>query len=211
TSTVTLSTTVPTQTITSATITTRTITVTNGISTTTTVVSTLTSSQVVTLTSTTTVTVQSNRPSGVLTYLQIVPQINAGASYAVSDPATHMTDNYYRNFLRETFIVTPEGRLYSNTFNAYYFLESNTATSGLLFWSTNIASSNTNFYTTTSGGQTQVMIKQSATNATPLKFCVKSVASGNGNADTGLHIWFYRASLASVTACSQVSLVLAPV
>ncbi|KAI9812310.1 MAG: hypothetical protein M1827_004759 [Pycnora praestabilis] len=182
--------------------------VTNGIST---VPTTATTTSTSTVTSTTTIVVASGAPSGTLTYLNIDPAINAGANYGVSDPATHLTDNYYEQNTREVFIITSTGRLYSVTNNAYYFQESYTA-AGMLYWSPNVATaSNTTFYSSVNAtnGKTQLFLEDP--NATPpYAFCVYNIASNNRNAATGFHVNFALSSTSLPTNCLYTNLYLIP-
>jgi hypothetical protein len=73
-----------------------------------------------TVVATTTIKVSPNAPSGAIRYLNFLLEVNARANYALSDSATHMTDNFYQPAKRETFIVTANRYLYSVTNNSYY-------------------------------------------------------------------------------------------
>ena len=82
---------------------------------------TTTTTAFVTYTSTTTIVLPSGAPSGNLTYLAISRAVNLGATYALSDLGTHMTDNYYTPTKREIFVLSSAGRLFSVTNDAYYY------------------------------------------------------------------------------------------
>ena len=71
-------------------------------------------------TSTTTITEASNALSGTWTYLSIDPDPNLSIAFALSDPATHITDNYSKKSSGEAFVVTTAENCYSVIHGAYY-------------------------------------------------------------------------------------------
>lgn len=186
-----------------------TTTVSDGISTIITTAPTSTSTVTVTTTSTTTITIASGAPSGTLTYLSIDPDPNTSPAFALSDPATHMTDNAYNTTLREVFIVTSAGQLYSVTNQAYYYPD--TASANKLCWSTTASQSSTQFsiQRNTTNNENQLFLKQSA-DGPAYDFCIATKASGDGNGATGLHVHFYPDSLSFPTSCVATNLFLVP-
>lgn len=171
-----------------------------------------TSTVTTTTTSTTTISVASSAPTGVVGYLAFRSPINSGGQFALSDPATHMTDNYYSNTTRETFIVTNTSQLYSVTNNAYYYYQT-PAGNDKLFWSTNNATGTTNWLqgNTTSDGYTQLLMKDIRYTAlTYYRFCLKTVASNDGNSGTGLHVYYFNSTAALPTNCKETQLWFAP-
>jgi hypothetical protein len=162
------------------------------------------------VTSTTTISVAAGAPTGVITYLQILPAANNPNSYALSDSASHMTDNYYSQASREVFIVTSTGQLYSVTHNAYYYREA--ATGGKLFWSATATAGDTLFtqqYDSTLG-YNQLFLTYPTTSQ-PYAFCLATVGGSDSNSATGFHVRFYPSSANFPAACVAVQLFLQPV
>lgn len=161
-----------------------------------------------------TVDLTPNGNIGTLYYLQISPDPNAGASWGLSDPATHLTDNYYKQSGREVFELTSAGQLYSVTNNAWYGTQTG-ATSGKLFWDTRMVYANTTFSGTPVNdgtGRVQLFLQQSTTASSPDVFCVANVASGDGNSATGYHVYFAPPGTTSASTgnCIITSLYLSP-
>ncbi len=153
--------------------------------------------------------------TGTLYYLQISPDPNAGAGWGLSDPATHLTDNYYKQSSREVFELTSANQLYSVTNNAWYGTQ-NGFTTGKLFWNTNMAYANTTFTGTATNdgtGRVQLYLMQSTTSSSLDVFCVQSVASGDANTTTGFHVYYHPPGTTSASTgnCSITSLYLSPV
>lgn len=177
-----------------------------------TVTASSTSTVTKTATSTTVISVASSAPTGVVGYMSFRNPVNTGGQFALSDPATHMTDNYYANSTRETFIVTNTSQLYSVTNNAYYYYQT-PAGNDKLYWSTNNATGTTNWLqnATTSDGYTQLlMVDTRYTTRTYYKFCLKTVASGDGNSATGLHVYYFNQTATFPTNCVGTQLWFAP-
>jgi hypothetical protein len=197
---------VPVRTVTGSAVTV-TQTITSGISIITVSATTITSSY----TKTTTIIVASSAPTGSPTYLQNLPQINPGASYAISDPATHMTDNYFVPTTREVFVGTSNGGLYSITHNAWYFTWSAAPTSGKLYWDT-INYSNSTFYQTPNAtvGYNRLFMKNPST-GNPYEFCLSNIASKDNNAKTGYHHYYYPSIADFPSDCIYIQLFLQPV
>ncbi|KAL9113968.1 MAG: hypothetical protein Q9227_002102 [Pyrenula ochraceoflavens] len=165
-----------------------------------------------TSTSTTTITIASGAPSATPQYLQISPDPNTNANWALSDPATHLTDNYYFPNRREVFELTSSGMLYSVTNNSYYGIPTG-STANKLYWSTNVAYANTTFYGTALNdgtGRTQLFLNNTAANA-PFNFCISNSTSGDGNTATGLHVNYFVTSGQIAAYCKACSLFLSPV
>ena len=166
--------------------TTETSTATSGFALVTITADTSTTTSTAVVTSTTTILVAPSAPTGIIGYMKMSPQGNPGASYVLSDGATHMTDNYYYNTKRETFIVTDDGYLYSVTNNAYYYLQGSPS---LLFWNNAKSYGQPRFERTRNpDGTLTVAVKNSAGNGY-MSFCVKARSTGDGNSGTGLHIF----------------------
>ena len=160
-------------------------------------------------TSTTTIVVASSAPSGVVGYLKISPQVNSGASYGLSDDATHLTDNYYKPAQRETFIVSADGLFYSNTNSAYYYFNPGSNTYSYFYWSTDKTKGLKIF---TSSKQSDGTYKLAATyNSKNLEWCVKTAASRDGNSGTGMHIWAYYPGTDMGSTCVDIDLYIEPV
>jgi hypothetical protein len=137
--------------------------------------------------------------------------VNPGGQFALSDPATHMTDNYYANTTRESFIVTDKNQLYSVTNNAYYYYNT-PAGNDKLFWSTAAANGTVNFRRgeTTADNYTQLLMLDTRTTGAYYKFCLKTVASGDGNSATGLHVFYLNSTASYPTNCQATQLWFAP-
>lgn len=182
-------------------------TISSGVTTTTSTVSTT-----VTRTSTTTVVVASGAPTGTQTYLQAIPNINPGGVYALSDPAPHMTDNYFYNTTREIFILTSTSQLYSVTHNAYYYRQTPVTTSGKLFWNSNSSYGETIFtgvYNTTLG-YNELIATDPSTKAQYL-FCTASAPGTDYNSATGYHHYFATSSANYPSTCQTTRLFLQPI
>ncbi|KAL6714338.1 hypothetical protein ACLMJK_007761 [Lecanora helva] len=193
---------------TSATVTT--VTVTSGI---TTAPTSTVAGATTTITSTTTITYASNAPSVSANYLNIDPDPNGNAAYALSDPATHMTDNFYYPNRREVFGLIPAtNQFYSISNNSYYGIPSNPtagSTYNHLYWNTNAAYGNRTFYgvdLNDGTGRTQVFLNNTNT-GTPYNFCISTVTS-DGNSGTGLHVNFYTTQF---SGCAPTNLYLSPI
>ncbi|KAK7968634.1 hypothetical protein PG988_007707 [Apiospora saccharicola] len=115
---------------------------------------------------------------------QTEPPANPGASYALSDSATHMTDNAYFPNKRETFIVTDDGYLYSVTNDAYYYLQGSPS---LLWWS-HAKSAGLPWFESrrNADGTLTVLLKK---DGNYLSFCTKKSSTGDGNGGSGLHVY----------------------
>lgn len=160
--------------------------------------------------STTTITIQATAPTGLVTYLQILPAINNPDSYALSDPATHMTDNDFLTGSREVFIVTNTSQLYSVTHDAYYY-RGDGSNGGKLYWSSNPADGEHIFFQRPdlAVGYNQLFLNY--TTNTPAVFCLMEASSGDGNSATGLHVRFYPTAADYIAQCDAVKLYLQPV
>jgi len=159
-----------------------------------------------TVTSTTTISIASAAPSGQISYLRVNPVINSGGIYCLSDPATHMSDNYRNTTLRETFVVTSKGQLYSVTHNSYYYPKS-----GLLYYSSTASDGSTAFTAGAAASDGSQLVTLAG-----YKTCVYTVASSNGdantngNAATGMHIGIYATGATIPNGCSSSNLYLVP-
>jgi hypothetical protein len=178
--------------------------------------STVTASTTTTLTktetSTTVISVASSAPTGVVGYMSFRQPVNSGGQYALSDPATHMTDNYYANSTRETFILTNTSQLYSVTHNAYYYY-STPAGADKLFWSSSNSTGSTNWLpgSTTTDGYTQLlMVDTRYTAKTYYKFCLAKVGTNDANSATGFHVYYYNSTAVLPTTCGATQLWFAP-
>lgn len=140
------------------------------------------------VTSTTTILVAASAPTGTIGYLKLNPPANPGASYALSDDATHMTDNAYFPNKRETFIVTADGYLYSVTNNAYYYLQ---GAPSLLWWSHAKTQGKAWFDSRRNAdGTLTVLLKKDGDAAHGyLSFCTKRSSTYDGNSGSGLHVY----------------------
>lgn len=161
-----------------------------------------------TITSTTTINVAPNAPTGTIGYMGLSPAVNGNSGYALSDSATHMTDNYFLQGSRETFIVAADGSLYSVTHNAYYYV----STSGsytLLYWSNNPSAAMKVFsYTTLSDGRSRVLM---SVGGVGYQFCVQQSSTGDGNSGSGMHIYAFKAGTAPPGgACTAIELIINP-
>ncbi|MCJ1273655.1 hypothetical protein MMC21_001448 [Puttea exsequens] len=182
--------------------------ITSGVSTN--AVSTITTTT--TIYSTTTITVASNAPTAVPNYLAISPVINPNAGWALSDPSTHMTDNYFFPSRREVFALTSTNQLYSVTNNSYYGIATGTTT-GKIIWDTRSQYGNKTWYgkpLTDGTGRTQLYLNNTAVNA-PFSFCVANLTSADNNAATGYHLYFYVTASQVTVNCKVCGLFLSPV
>ncbi|KAL9620715.1 MAG: hypothetical protein Q9160_004728, partial [Pyrenula sp. 1 TL-2023] len=138
-----------------------------------------------TIVSTTTITVASGAPSAVPQYLAISPDPNPNAGWALSDPATHLTDNFYFPNRREVFQLTSIGQPYSVTNNSWYYVSPPKTTTGKMFWSTSQSAANKTFYGVPlddGTGRTRLFLNKTiATPPAPFNFCVATNPSGDGN------------------------------
>ena len=185
------------------------VTATSGAITTTTTGSTSTITNTATVTSTTTILVASSAPTGAIGYLKVDPAINSGASYALSDDATHMTDNWFYKNKRETFIVTEDGYLYSVTNDSYYLLKNAANGYSYLWWSHTKAEGMKVFSYTTTNGKVKVQLKPSGSSSL-WNFCARTVATGDGNTGAGMHIYAFAPSFTTFPSsdCKSVDLIL---
>ncbi|UQC79276.1 uncharacterized protein CLUP02_04755 [Colletotrichum lupini] len=128
--------------------------------------------------------------------------------YALSDDATHMTDNWYKQGSRETFIVAADGSLYSVTHNAYYYIDTS-STYSLLYWSNNKSSAMKIFsYTTLANGNSQVFMKS---NGKAYQFCIRQASKvGDGNTGSGQHIYAFSGATAPLSYCTIIDLIIIP-
>ena len=75
----------------------------------------------------------------------------------------------------------------------------------------NIAANLGQIGNTTSDGYTQLLMKDTRYTATTYyKFCLKTVASGDGNSATGLHVYYLNSTAAYPTNCLATQLWFAP-
>ncbi|KAK6819440.1 hypothetical protein PG987_015923 [Apiospora arundinis] len=148
--------------------------------------STVTSTSVVT--SMTTILVAPSAPTGTIGYLKLSPKSNQGASYALSDDSTHMTDNWYFKDHRETFIVTADGYLYSVTNDAYYYLQ---GVPSLLWWTNDKTAALPWFESRRNpDGTLTVLLKNNGNAANGyLAFCTKRSWTYDGNGGSGMHMY----------------------
>jgi len=169
-----------------------------------------------TVTSTTTITFASGAPTAPPNYLSISPEPNFGAAWALSDPSTHMTDNYYFPNRREVFALTSIGQLYSASNNSWYGIGATAnagSTNNKLYWDPRMQYGNTTFYGTAMNdgtGRTQLFLTNTATN-TPYNFCVANLASADKNVATGFHIYFYSTAATFTPNCVNCNLYLSPI
>ena len=146
-------------------------------------------------------------------YINIASDPNPGAGWGVSDPATHMTDNYFKPSYREVFEVTTANMLYSVTNNAWYGTLTG-ATSGRLYWDTRMQYANKTFTTTALNdgtGRLQLALHPATAPTTTSIFCISNVASGDSNAATGYHVNFYPPGTTLPVNCIVTNLYLSPV
>ena len=146
-------------------------------------------------------------------YLQVQPDNNPGAGWGLSDPQTHMTDNYYAPNQREVYEINNAGQLYSVTKNAWYYGLSG-ATSGKLFWSTSQAQGNATFAATPVNdalNRLQLFMHVSTTNTANRVFCVSTVASGDANQATGFHVNYLPPGSTHPSSCALTYLYLYPI
>ncbi|KAI8317307.1 hypothetical protein K4K59_008606 [Colletotrichum sp. SAR11_240] len=182
-------------------------TLTTGEASATTTLATSTLTLVQTVTSTTTINVAPNAPTGTIGYLALSPAVNANSGYALSDSATHMTDNFYRQGSRETFIVAADGSLYSVTHNAYYYV-STTGSSTLLYWSNSQSAAMKVFsYTVLSDGRSRVLMNVAGVD---YLFCVRPASTGDGNSGSGMHVYAFKAATAPPSSCTTIELIINP-
>ncbi|RDW88412.1 hypothetical protein BP6252_00444 [Coleophoma cylindrospora] len=187
------------------------ITVASGVSTTVTTTTGTTQTTV----STTTVVVAAGAPTGTQTYLQLIRPINPGASYALSDPAPHMTDNYYLPNTREIFVLTGTKQLYSISHDAYYYRQVTKGVvpnSGKLFWSSTATDGETIFSSVYNSTLKYNELK--ATNpstGSAYIFCCANVASSDDNTATGFHIYYNTAASGFPSGCIFTQLFLQPI
>ncbi|KAK1467989.1 hypothetical protein CCUS01_06947 [Colletotrichum cuscutae] len=161
-----------------------------------------------TVTSTTTINVAASAPTGTIGYLSLNPIVNPNSQYALSDDATHMTDNWYKQGSRETFIVAADGSLYSVTHNAYYYIDTS-STYSLLYWSNNKSSAMKIFsYTTLANGNSQVFMNS---NGKAYQFCIRQASKvGDGNTGSGQHIYAFSTATAPLSYCTIIDLIIIP-
>ncbi|MCJ1409427.1 hypothetical protein MMC19_003508 [Ptychographa xylographoides] len=175
---------------------------------------TATTTATVTTTSTTTIVVQPGAPNGTQTYLQVANDPNLVTAYALSDPSTHLTDNYFFPSRREVFIVSQLGQLYSVTNNSYYY-GTKPAGGDKLYWSTSSSMGNTTFYSRPLGdgtGRAQLFLNDTvSTPPAPFSFCVSNLNTTDSNAATGYHIYYYVTPSQVGVNCTAVQLYLQPV
>ncbi|EGX52450.1 hypothetical protein AOL_s00043g239 [Orbilia oligospora ATCC 24927] len=166
--------------------TTRTSTFIDSLTTVTTYLSTSTST--IAQIATTTITVAQGAPSGNVSYLSI-GGINNG-TFAISDDAMHLTNNFYAPNTRETFIVTNLGQLYSVTNNYYY--GDPTAADNKLFWGFTNQTAGRNYYIafTSSTNVYQLYLRNTTSNQ-PFVFCLSTLSSADSNTRAGFHIRAY--------------------
>ncbi|OIW31627.1 hypothetical protein CONLIGDRAFT_641416 [Coniochaeta ligniaria NRRL 30616] len=149
-------------------------------------------------TATSTLRLPSSAPVGNSGYLQLRPAPNSfngvSAKYCLSDAAGHLTDSYNSVYDKEQFIVTPEGKLYSITHNAYYRTYDNGGYPQTINWQTDPNFGSTNFHndptTLQPDGSTQLLIEVNGAPGTYYKTCIYTAANGNGGT-TGLHVNAY--------------------
>ena len=169
-----------------------------------------------TVVSTTTISVRSAAPSGNIYYMQITPDNNPVAQYALSDPQGHLSDYYYYQYRREVFILTDDGVLYSVTNNSYYYLPKYYIgqPSGKVYWQYATSYANHSWYgVPTTDGTGRVALYFNATQANspnPYNFCICNLLSADSNAATGYHIYFWNVST-QVSNCDLTQLYLSPV
>ncbi|KAK8011633.1 hypothetical protein PG990_010598 [Apiospora arundinis] len=127
-------------------------------------------------------------PTGTIGYLKLSPEANQGASYALSDDSTHMTDNWYFEDHRETFIVTADGYLYSVTNDAYYYLQ---GVPSLLWWTNDKTAALPWFESRRNpDGTLTVLLKNNGNAANGyLAFCTKRSWTYDGNGGSGMHMY----------------------
>ncbi|KAF6806031.1 hypothetical protein CSOJ01_09097 [Colletotrichum sojae] len=183
-------------------------TVTDGEASATTTAPTSTVVVVQTVTTTTTINVAPNAPTGTIGYMGLSPAVNSGSGYALSDGATHMTDNYYLQGSRETFIVAADGSLYSVTHNAYYYVAASGSYS-LLYWSNSQSAAMKVFsYVTLSEGRSRVLM---SVGGVDYQFCVRPASSGDGNSGSGMHVYAFKTGTAPPGgACTTTELIINP-
>ncbi|KAI9730025.1 MAG: hypothetical protein M1818_008294 [Claussenomyces sp. TS43310] len=161
---------------------------------------------------TTTVILPSGAPTGIPSYLQIIPQVNSGAGYCLSDPGAHLTDNYFKPSNREIFIVSSLAKLYSVTHAAYYYRQFPTGTNGELSWSTSALLGDMVFYQIYNStlGYNELKLNNTAANA-PYLLCNANVASGDANTNTGYHIYYATDSSQFPLGCDFTRLFIEPI
>ncbi|KAK2765818.1 hypothetical protein CKAH01_15567 [Colletotrichum kahawae] len=160
-----------------------------------------------TVTSTTTINVAPNAPTGTIGYLALSPAVNANSGYALSDSATHMTDNYYRQGSRETSIVAADGSLYSVTHNAYYYV-STSGSYSLLYWSNSQSAAMKVFsYTMLSDGRSRVLMNVAGVD---YLFCMRPASTGDGNSGSGMYVYAFKAATTPPSSCSTIELIINP-
>ncbi|KAF9870602.1 hypothetical protein CkaCkLH20_11908 [Colletotrichum karsti] len=160
-----------------------------------------------TVTSTTTINVAPNAPTGAIGYLTVNPVVNSPARYVLSDDSTHMTDNWYRQGQRETFIVAADGTLYSVTNNSYYYIQNYEMS--LVYWSNSKSAAQSGFTATPLGdGTSKVTLSSGGKN---WKFCLRTVSTGDGNSGAGMHMRAYSGTNTYGTGCVDVDLIIVPV
>ena len=126
-----------------------------------------------------------------------------------------MTDNYYKQSSREVFQLTSAGQLYSVTNNAWYGTQTG-ATSGKLFWDTRSQYANTTFTgmaVNDGTGRVQLGLMQSTASSTLDIFCVANSTSGDSNAATGFHVYFFPpgTTQSQTGSCTITQLYLSPI
>lgn len=124
-----------------------------------------------------------------------------------------MTDNFFFPNKREVFALTTQGQLYSVTNGAWYGVIPGTLgrTTGKLYWNTNSIYGNKTFSGTPTNdgtGRTRLFMKNALGTIT-YSFCIANKASGDGNSNTGYHVYFYTTT--AQTNCPLTYLYLSPV
>jgi len=132
--------------------------------------------------------------------------INVNGTYCLSDPASHLSDNFRNSTLRETFVVTSSGQLYSVSHNAYFY-----PYSGLLYYSSTASQGSTAFTAGAAAADGSQLVSLKG-----YSFCGYTIASSNGNsgtngnAATGMHIGIYTSGNSPPSGCSVTNLYLVP-
>ncbi|OHE99004.1 hypothetical protein CORC01_05694 [Colletotrichum orchidophilum] len=183
-------------------------TIVTGAASSTTTAATSTVIVVQTVTSTTTINVAASAPTGTIGYLSLNPIVNPNSQWALSDDATHMTDNWYRQGSRETFIVAADGSLYSVTHNAYYYISTSSSYS-LLYWSNDNTKAMKIFsYTTLPDGTSQVFMNA---NGQAYQFCIRPANKvSDGNTGSGQHIYAFTGATSPLSYCTTIDLIIIP-
>ena len=174
---------------------------------------TTTTTAFVTYTSTTTIVLPSGAPSGNLTYLAISRAVNLGATYALSDLGTHMTDNYYTPTKREIFVLSSAGRLFSVTNDAYYYPQVGGTMLFCYSGRTSVSQGSTAFFGRYNNAQQKIELyfqnPQAAAN-TSYAFCVSTTATTDSNTGSGFHVNYYPSAASFPSTCLTIGLYLEP-